>query len=315
MKIEMRLSAQSNLEIKSNPFDVQYKDFLIELSADKKGIVNHVSISQRIDATDKDYLNQWKEVEKLKNIGTVSENHVPFPLHAIDKKMIRVLKLLENVLVDEGNLTLEWKTLNCHYNPENESEHELIKSGQICNSWGRILHVTNPRIIQDPTAITCRMEYSEGLDIELDFFKHATLAIKAENYIEAFFNLYLILESHYAGGKFKYQKKVFKENKALCELIKELIEDHTTMKRYEKILARDKELTVDNVLDTLVNIRMKLFHFLDINNPERFINYNNQEEYRDHVFTLQDIVWRCMRKRHADLKRIEEVINPQTADR
>lgn len=300
MKIEIRLPAQANIEVKKSPFTFQYGDFHFVLNADKTLKVNYVIVSNKIDACDKEYINQWREVRKLTEIGSISEKYLPFPLHPTDKKIIRVLKLFENVLADECDLRLEWDKINCHYYAESEKEEELMKSGEICRGWGRIRHVKQPCIIEDSAAITCRMEYSEGLDIELDFFRHANMAVKEENFIEAFFNLYLILESHYAGGKFRYQEKVFKGNKILIGLIRELIEDKKQEKLYAKILDKGQELTAENVLNQLVNTIKKLFHFLDINNPEKFINYDNQEECKDYVFALRGIVWRCMRKKHKD---------------
>lgn len=296
MLIKISVPAESNIKLETPMLELSYKDATYKLKSGKDGLVNFVSITKKVDATDKKFIEQSSEVKKA-----LDKNPKTFPIHPIDKEMMDKLKYLENILYDECDLKLEWSKLHCEYCCENNEEKILEEKGEICRSWGRVVHVKSPRLLEDPKAIICRLEYCEGIELELDFFRHANSAIKDENYIEAFFNLYLILESYYAKGTFRNQEKVFKKDSVLRKIINELIEDKNTKSMYSKILTVG-EPTVDGIIDELVETRGKIFHFSNINNPKRHITYQNQEAYRDHVFALRGIVWRGMMKRHVELQ-------------
>lgn len=291
MKINIEVPVGSNLKPSKSPFIFKYKEDTFELICRQVDTVDFIRVARNVDARNEDYINEFKRVREELN-----KNSEIFPIHSIEQRMINSLKLLEYVLFDECDLRIKWDRLGCNYITENNEEEELRKTGQICGGWGQIIHVKKPATIEDPQAITCRLEYSEGLEIELAFFKQANIAIKERNYIEAFFNLYLILESYYSGGKRRNQGKIFKDNKELNEIIEELICVENFRNNFKKSIPNNK-LTAKNIIERLVKTRGRIFHFLDITNPQRNVTYDTQEQYKNEVFALRGIIWRAMRKR------------------
>ena len=67
-------------------------------------------------------------------------------------------------------------------------------------------------------------------------------------------------------------------------------------------MLSNEALSEDNIINKIVNIRKKMFHFLDITHPKRHITYENQEEYKNHTLALRVIVWRSMMQRYRKLK-------------
>jgi len=101
MEIKIRIPAISNLKLEQIPFDFEYKDIKFQLHCNKQNLVNFVEITKKVDACDKSFIGGFKKVKESLDKGE-------WITHPLEKQIIDVVKLFENVLYDKCELRLDW---------------------------------------------------------------------------------------------------------------------------------------------------------------------------------------------------------------
>ena len=157
-------------------------------------------------------------------------------------------------------------------------------------------------------------KYSGYLDIPLSFFRKGQIDLHEENYIEAIYNFYFMLEALFSNGKSRniHVQKEFEKAEILVDAITKGILEFTPIGAYSKRIKADfdkkyKDKSPTRVIENIIELRGFLHHQnikrRDIWHPEE--NY----AYIADAMLLSDICYRIAFKICEEYVFSESIIN------
>lgn len=179
--------------------------------------------------------------------------------------------------------------------PENEFEKSLITVNKFKLSYSELdtdkLPAIPPDLVMRPIFASVQEKTN---DLRLSFYRRGQLDLKHREFIEAFYDFYLMLESSFSEGKTKNQhvEKKFKESALLINASNETL----FKKGYSKTLPTELQTQFENefahlTFEEYVHHIVKLRGFLHHHNIKRRENWSpvEQVKYRLDAIVLADI--------------------------
>ncbi len=243
-----------------------------------KGVITHICVTVRV--TQREY---WPEITPNPTPGVSFDIRLIPPHTMFIQVELRTLQGLLSLFglrsIDISNPEIEWIA-------ENDDEQNYLK----VNSYRSTLAEVSPESISPlDFDVLARAVFASPkayeIDIHLSFFRRALIDMHEQQFIEAIYDLYFVLETAYGGGKFK-KADILEKFKAAAEL-RQATEQalrspsiSVTCEGNVRRVFQDKfsHLTVDEYLEHIVDLRGFLHHHTQrrkgIWHPE------NQGEYK-----------------------------------
>ncbi len=144
--------------------------------------------------------------------------------------------------------------------------------------------ITEPRFIHS-VLVGCIIKKHEPW---LTFYRRGMSDALSHNYIEAFYNLYFIIEYFYGNGEFREKSIVseFLKSQELCDTINSVIKDKTFLAiSSDKFIKKINKSSLKEIFRTIVRTRGRLHHA----NKKQPNNWHpdKQNNYKDETILLQ----------------------------
>lgn len=270
-----------------------------------------------------DFFSVGKFIRNIYVSFPISENELPtleksnqpdtnFDLTIVSprlKDVEEIMRQLEGILSLWGIESIDIKYPKHEWLAETEEEKQKLKVFGYSVSRGEIEDHEVPEVPFDliASAIISSVMHKNH-DVLMSFFRRGNIEVESENYIEAIYYFYFIIESFYADGKNKNYavQQAFQESPQFIENVKSVIsEKNVPPKLISEFEEHYKNKDVKVVIKEIVMMRGFLHHF----SKKRRDNWHpdKQENYQVHAYFLQKLSLNLMHENLANEHLTKEV--------
>lgn len=292
MKCKHRFKTDGLLRLKIS-YPIKSRFYLWEFEGNN-GLITHICVTVKV--TQPEY---WPEITANPAPGVSCDIRVISPHTAFVQVEMRTVQALLSLFglrsIDINNPEIEWIA-------ENDDERDYLK----VYSYKRARVEPSPESIE-PTNFDLiaraifASQKAHAIEMPLGFFRRSRIDMHEQQFIEAIYDLYFVLETAYANGKFKKVDVLanFKASDELKNATEKVLKNPGFSITSEKQVFKafqDKfsHLTVDEYLEHIVDLRGFLHHHTQrrkgIWNPE------NQADYKVDAVVLEEVVFNAVFK-------------------
>lgn len=207
----------------------------------------------------------WPKVQRSLNHNLKLEIYPNLETLIFLKKKISTLQGLLSLF---GLYSIEFEEFEVEWLPDTEEEKANLDIFSMAKKRKLISESQFPPIPFDILArAVLAIDIAKDIEVPMNFYRRGMLDLYESNYIEAIYDFYFIIETTFAGGKFKQTAVIeaFRNSPDLCNYIRRAISDPgpciTEDQKLKGIFDNCYgNLTIENIIKKIVKLRGYLHH-------------------------------------------------------
>ena len=225
----------------------------VRFDVDPSGYATHVLYSLPIDP---------KEAPNLRRPTSGALGHINVPTPNLEA-VRRHARVLEDALSFFGAFSISTDEWWIDWIPENESERNTLSMKTFACERDRSCPDDAPLVPVDLVSrCVSKTDNLHGIDSLLCFCRHGREDLQREQFIDAFYDFFFVIESRFGGGKF-HKKQLLEEFKKHDELISAVSAAKAERAEWQDGTSRSQPYEQKDPIDILgllVKVRGELHH-------------------------------------------------------